>query len=77
MCANVLFNARLCFVLVRTSYDAEKKQHWLSVYRQRLVGRFLIKDSQPGESIDAVKSDVKATVDQMIRTLSEMENKST
>jgi len=40
------------------------------------VGRFLIKDSQPGESIDAVNDEVKSIVDQMIRTLSEMEHKS-
>lgn len=59
----------------RSSFDAAKKEHWLSVYRQRLVGRFLIKDSLPGQSIDAVNDEVKSTVDKMIRTISEMENK--
>jgi hypothetical protein len=64
-------------VTFRTSYDAVKKQHYLSVYRQKLVGRFLIKDSKPGENIEAVNHAVKSTVDQMIRTLTELENKST
>ena len=27
-----------------TSYDAEKRQHWLSVYRNKLAVRFLLKD---------------------------------
>lgn len=58
--------------MFRTSYDAATKQHWLSVYRERLVGRFLIKDSQPGLSSDAVNDEIRSVVDQMIRTLSEM-----
>ena len=61
--------------LHRTSYDAVKKQHWLSVYRQRLVGRFLMKDNLKGRSIDAVNEEVQSIVDHMIRTLSEMETK--
>ena len=66
----------IVYISFRTSYDAVKKQHYLSVYRQKLVGRFLIKDSKPGENIEAVDNEVKSTVDQMIRTLSELENKS-
>jgi hypothetical protein len=29
---------------VRTSYDAFTRQYWLSVYRHKLLARFLLKD---------------------------------
>jgi hypothetical protein len=29
----------------RTSYDASTREHWLSVYRKKLKGRFLLKDA--------------------------------
>lgn len=63
--------------MFRTSYDAAKKEHWLSVYRQRLVGRFLIKGNLEGRGVDAVNEEVRTTVDKMIRTVSDMERTST
>jgi len=33
-----------------TSYDASTKQHWLSVYRRKVVGKFLLRDTSATNS---------------------------
>ena len=40
------------------------------------MGRFLIKDDQPVQRSDTLNAEVRSIVDKMIRTLSEVENKS-
>ena len=62
-----------------TSYDTAKKQHWLSVYRQKLAVRFLLKDHgkcmNTTKVHDATKSEakIKAAVDQMILSVNQIE----
>ena len=57
-----------------TSYDAIEKKHWLSVYRQNLAIRFLLKDH--GESMNRrvhdsqqIENQIYQAVDQMISTI--------
>jgi len=68
---------------VRTSYDSSTKQHWLSVSRQKLHGRFLLKGARSSDSTNAstyttasseqAEERVKNSVNQLIVALSEME----
>ena len=58
----------------RTYYDTSTKQHWLSLYRGKLSGRFLLKDTTahiPGTRLETIERGIQATVDQMIQTLAE------
>mmetsp|Transcript_15540 Transcript_15540/g.26338 ORF Transcript_15540/g.26338 Transcript_15540/m.26338 type:complete len:170 (-) Transcript_15540:125-634(-) len=58
-----------------TSYDGGTKQHWLSVYRGKVVGRFMIKDSSLLNNNDAEVNDrVRECVDQMIVKLTDIES---
>lgn len=52
----------------RTSYDGGKKQHWLSVYKDGTLERFLMKDVLARRSLSeaSVNSVVRASVDQLI-----------
>jgi hypothetical protein len=52
----------------RTSYDGGKKQHWLSVYKDGTLERFLMKDVLARSSLSeaAVNSVVRASVDKLI-----------
>ena len=71
------------FFSFRTSYDAARKQHWLSVYRHNLAVRFLLKDH--GRSVertqvhDSSANDriIHAAVDQMILAVNQMETTNT
>jgi len=59
-----------------TSYDGSKKQHWLSVYKEQLVGRFLLKDTRLEQSVEheeTVNANVRSSVDRMIAKLQELE----
>jgi len=71
-----------------TSYDAATKQHWLSVYRQKVLGRFLLKDaSSTSSSSDNInprtfsqielsnRREIQNVVDQMVATLVQNETK--
>ena len=65
------------YIFFRTSYDAERKQHWLSVHRSNLGMQFLLKDH--GESMkkgvihDSATMDrqIHEAVDQMIATITQ------
>ena len=65
-----------------TSYDTVRKQHWLSVYHQKLAVRFLLKDHgkcmNTTKVHDATKSErrIKAAVDQMILSVNQLEESS-
>jgi len=66
--------------MYRTSYDTGTKQHWLSVYRQKLLGRFLLRDtsmkkSQTFAQIESSEQEIRRVVDQMIATLSEADSR--
>mmetsp|Transcript_31610 Transcript_31610/g.52169 ORF Transcript_31610/g.52169 Transcript_31610/m.52169 type:complete len:155 (-) Transcript_31610:209-673(-) len=54
-----------------TSYDGGKKQHWLSVYKDGSLGRFLIKDVLEGGDLSevAVNDHVRSSVDRLIGKL--------
>lgn len=74
--AHVLFSCS-----PRTSYDVATKQHWLSVYRHKLLGRFLLKDTsmtrsqsfaEVGSKADA---EIRSVVDDMIATLNKSRSK--
>uniref|UniRef100_A0A7R9W628 Uncharacterized protein n=1 Tax=Pseudictyota dubia TaxID=2749911 RepID=A0A7R9W628_9STRA len=58
-----------------TSYDADKKQHWVTVYKDTLLGRYPLKGS-----VDACwhteKALVQETVDRLIERISDAERKS-
>ena len=69
----------LIFLYDRTSYDASRRQHWLSVYRHKFNGRFLLKQGQPkaagisrnqlASQMKCVDTQIRAVVDQLIRQL--------
>lgn len=54
--------------IVRTSYDGGKKQHWLSVYKDGALERFLIKDVLAPDRLSeaTVNSVVQSSVDKLI-----------
>lgn len=64
----------------RTTYEASSKQHWLCVYKGKLVGRFLLKDtSKQDTSMARPKSfsammqtdtKIRQVVDEMVRKVS-------
>ena len=58
----------------RTSYDGGTKQHWLSLYKGRVVGRFMIKDSSLGTNDATVNDHVRDCVDQMIVKLNDIDS---
>jgi hypothetical protein len=69
----------MSLLISRTSYDSSKKQHWLSVYRQKLAVRFLLKDhglamgkNNVHDSIRAEK-DIRLAVDRMVQTVNQAE----
>jgi hypothetical protein len=61
----------------RTSYEAATQQHWLSVYRQKLLARFLLKDASKSPRnthyryIVSTKTEleIRVAVDRMIEEL--------
>uniref|UniRef100_A0A7S1YWN4 Uncharacterized protein n=1 Tax=Trieres chinensis TaxID=1514140 RepID=A0A7S1YWN4_TRICV len=57
-----------------TSYDAEKKQHWLTVYKDTLLGRYPLKVCKDS-SWHTEKYMVQETVDRMIERISEVDRK--
>jgi len=75
---HILMNALLS---PRTSYDASRKQHWLSVYRQKLAVRFLLKDNgraaASSKVVDSqqVENQIFAAVDQMISSVNQTDAK--
>ena len=62
-----------------TSYDASRKQHWLSVYRQKLAVKFLLKDH--GRNMEttsihdstAMERAIHSAVDQMVWSINKAE----
>jgi hypothetical protein len=63
-----------------TSYDSATKQHWLSVYRGKVIGRFPLKDasiSNPQSFVSVCGSEElnEQAVDQMVETLVDLETK--
>jgi hypothetical protein len=64
-------------VTVRTSYDSANKQHWLSVYRQKLSVRFLLKEYGPNaprvHDASITQQQIAQAVDQMILAISQNE----
>lgn len=64
----------------RTTYEASSKQHWLCVYKGKLVGRFLLKDTskqdtsmaRPKSFAEMMQTDTKIrqVVDEMVRKVS-------
>ena len=72
----------LYFRFSRTSYDTATKQHFLSVYRQKLLGRFLLKDTsittnRPMSATESSNAEqqLREVVDKMIATLNEIDAK--
>lgn len=64
-----------------TSYDSSRKQHWLSIYRQKLAVRFLLKDhgGQYLKTTEAINSAdpnrmIRMAVDQLIATVDQVED---
>ena len=62
--------------LYRTSYDGAKKQHWLSVYKDGSLGRFLIKDAVEGGGLSetAINDFVRNSVDKLVTNLDTIED---
>lgn len=64
-----------------TSYDSSRKQHWLSVYRNKLAVRFLLKDH--GQLVERtglphaqrMTSQIYTAVDQMVHAVKQAETK--
>ena len=54
----------------RTSYDSSRKQHWLSVYRNKLAVRFLLKDH--GQTMKKRLHDSQQTETQIFQALDQM-----
>lgn len=60
-----------------TSYDLTTKQHWLSIYRRNLVGRFLLKDDASFKrqqtsatfTIGGAEHAIRGAVDQLAHAL--------
>jgi hypothetical protein len=68
----------LLLLCCRTSYDSAHKQHWLSVYRQKLAIRFLLREHGPNSPkvLDASTTERKVAqaVDQMISAVNQTES---
>lgn len=64
----------------RTSYDSDRKQHWLSVRRPNLAIQFLLKSHGTKRGVNhdskAVDEQISQAVDQMIATLTRMDKSS-
>ena len=61
----------------RTSYDPVRKQHWLSVYRQNLAVRFLLKDhGQRKNNHDSRQTEslILNAVDQMVAAINQADH---
>jgi hypothetical protein len=62
-------------LILRTSYDSARKQHWLSVYQQSLAVRFLLQDDCTSvETTDAQdssenKKEIQLAVDEMVHAI--------
>ncbi len=64
-------------LILRTSYDSSRKQHWLSVYRQKLAVQFLLKDH--GRSMKTTnahdssrnKREIQLAVDRMVHAINQ------
>jgi hypothetical protein len=64
-------------LILRTSYDSSRRQHWLSVYQQSLAVRFLLKDNcrsmsttNADDSSDS-KKEIQLAVDQMVKAINQ------
>lgn len=81
--ATYIYLTYILFMLIlfifRTSYDTAKKQHWLSVYRQKLAVRFLLKDNQmlatQHHDSKITEKKIFSAVDQMISAVNQLEVK--
>lgn len=60
----------------RTSYDAAKKQHWLSVYKHELLGRYPLHQGEGEWACQMEKYMMRTTVDRMVERISEADGKS-
>lgn len=61
----------------RTSYDSATQHHWLSIYRHKLLARFLLKDASKSPRnthyryvvSSQSEQEIRAAVERMIETL--------
>ena len=65
----------LVCLLHRTTYDSSSKQHWLCVYKGKLVGRFLLKDTNMNRPksfshLNEADHNIRRVVDEMVRKVS-------
>ena len=60
----------------RTSYDAAKKQHWLSVYKHELLGRYPLHQGEGEWACQMEKYMMRTTVDRMVERIAEADCKS-
>ena len=81
MMISLVFVGHPLWKLNRTSYDPVRKQHWLSVYRQNLAVRFLLKDH--GQAVRKSIHDARQTeslilnaVDQMVSAINQADQNS-
>mmetsp|Transcript_28648 Transcript_28648/g.40214 ORF Transcript_28648/g.40214 Transcript_28648/m.40214 type:complete len:180 (-) Transcript_28648:627-1166(-) len=62
-----------------TSYDSATKQHWLTLSRESLAGKFLLRDNTkaPSETttLEATEEQVHSAVDKMVKIVNDMEGK--
>lgn len=58
-------------MLNRTSYDGSRKHHWLSVYKDGSLDRFLIKDVLEGGDMSemGINNHVRSSVDRLVGKL--------
>mmetsp|Transcript_4669 Transcript_4669/g.9064 ORF Transcript_4669/g.9064 Transcript_4669/m.9064 type:complete len:81 (+) Transcript_4669:665-907(+) len=60
----------------RTSYDAAKKTHWISVYKHELLGRYPLHQGEGEWACMSEKMMMRDTVDRMVERISEIDRKS-
>jgi len=60
----------------RTSYDAAKKQHWLSVYKHELLGRYPLHQGEGEWACQMERYMMRTTVDRMVERIAAADRKS-
>ena len=73
---NELIKQTKCTKNNRTSYDAAKKQHWLSVYKHELLGRYPLHQGEGEWACQMEKYMMRTTVDRMVERIAEADCKS-
>uniref|UniRef100_A0A7S0AE71 Uncharacterized protein n=1 Tax=Minutocellus polymorphus TaxID=265543 RepID=A0A7S0AE71_9STRA len=60
-----------------TSYDAAKKQHWLSAFKHELLGRYPLHQGEGEWACQMEKHMMRTTVDRMVERIAEADRKTT